>query len=167
MIKSFYGNTPKIHESCFIAENATVIGAVKLDKNVSVWYGAVIRGDDDSIVIGENSNVQDNSVIHNNQGYPVRIGKSVTIGHGAIIHGAELEDYVLVGMGAILMDGVKVGKNSIIGAGALCTEGMVIPEGSVVVGSPAKVIKKSEERNHIYADSNATAYIALAEAHKE
>lgn len=163
MEKSYKGKKPEISEICFIAENASVIGDVKIGPHTSVWFGAVIRGDEESIVIGENSNIQDNAVLHCDEGYPITIGDNVTVGHAAIVHGATIEDNVLVGMGAIVMNGAKIGKNSVIGAGAVCTENMVVPKGSVVVGIPAKVVKNSEEYNNSANTLNAVAYMDLAE----
>ncbi len=163
MIKPYNGIKPTIHESCFIAENASVIGDVCIGNNSSIWFGAVIRGDEDSIYIGENSNVQDNAVLHCDVGCPIKIGNFVTVGHGAIVHGATIGNNVLVGMGAVIMNGVKIGANSMIGAGAICTENMVIPNGSVVVGVPAKVIKNAEEHNKTLTTLNASAYVMLGE----
>lgn len=167
MIKTYQGNSPAIHESCFIAENATIIGQVKIGEKSSVWFGAVVRCEFEHVEIGENTNIQDCSIVHTDMGYPTVIGDNVTVGHGAIVHGATVGDNVLVGMGAILMNGVKVGKNTIIGAGALCTENMVIPEGAVVVGSPAKVVKTAEEYNLVYTSLNSIAYTELAAEYKK
>ncbi|MHC1629908.1 MAG: gamma carbonic anhydrase family protein [Methanoculleaceae archaeon] len=146
----------------FIAGSATVLGDVKLDSGVSIWYGAVIRGDRDRICIGEGTNIQDNAVIHTSAGYPVTIGRCCSVGHGAIIHGCTIGDNVLVGMGAIVMNGAAVGSGSLIGAGALVTEGSRIPPGSVVVGVPGKVVRKvrPEERSSIH--ENARVYMELA-----
>jgi len=163
MIKPYNGIKPTIHESCFVAENASVIGDVQIGSKSSVWFGAVIRGDEASIFIGENSNIQDNAVLHCDVGCPMKIGNFVTVGHGAIVHGATIGDNVLVGMGAIVMNGVEIGANSMIGAGAVCTEKMVIPNGSVVVGIPAKVIKNAEENNKSLIITNASAYVLLGE----
>ena len=163
MLISYKGKTPEIHESCFVAENASVIGDVTIGANCSVWFGAVIRGDEDGIVIGEGSNIQDNAVLHCNVGVPIKIGNNVTVGHNAIVHGATIGDNVIVGMGSIVMDGVQVGADSMIGAGAVCTENMIIPNGSVVVGIPAKIIKNTEEFNHSNAMVNASAYMEMAE----
>lgn len=167
MIKAYKGSSPEIHESCFVAENATVIGQVKIGEKSSIWFGAVVRCEFEHVEIGENTNIQDCSIVHTDMGYPTVIGNNVTVGHGAIVHGATVADNVLVGMGAILMNGVKVGKNTIIGAGALCTENMVIPEGAVVVGSPAKVIKTAEEYNLVYTSLNSIAYTELAAEYKK
>ena len=125
----------------FIAPNATVIGDVELGNHVSVWFGAVIRGDNDKIVIGERSNIQDNCVLHVDEGDPVIIGREVTVGHGAIVHGATVGDMSLIGMGAIVLNKAKIGKCCIIGANALVTSGMDIPDYSLVMGSPAKIVK--------------------------
>jgi carbonic anhydrase/acetyltransferase-like protein (isoleucine patch superfamily) len=146
----------------FVAENATVIGDVVLGDDVSVWFGAVIRGDKDRISIGPGSNVQDNAVIHTTTGFPVEIGAEVSIGHGAILHGCSIRDRVLVGMGAILLNGVVVGEGSIIGAGAVITEGKEIPAHSLVLGVPGKVIRETtpEQRDGIV--HNAREYVKLA-----
>ncbi len=125
----------------FIADTARVLGKVKLGNQVSVWFGAVLRGDLESITIGDRTNIQENCIVHVNYYAPVIIGQDNTIGHGAIIHGAEMGDYNTIGMGAIIMDNVKIGNGCIIGAGTLITERTVIPDGSVVVGSPGKIIR--------------------------
>ena len=146
----------------FIANTATVLGDVTLGEGSSVWFGAVIRGDRDSITIGIDSNIQDNAVVHTSRGSPAWIGDLVSVGHGAILHGCQIGDRVLVGMGAILMNGSVVGEGSLIGAGALVTEGTKIPPNSVVLGIPGKVIRKTTpaEREHIV--TNATEYRKLA-----
>jgi carbonic anhydrase/acetyltransferase-like protein (isoleucine patch superfamily) len=130
---------PTIHSSAWIVPGATVIGDVTLEEESSVWYGAVLRGDINRIIIGPRSNVQDNAVVHLDTDYPTMVGELVTIGHLAVMHACTVDDEVLVGMGAILLDDVEVGARSIIGANALVTMGMKIPPGSLVLGSPAKV----------------------------
>lgn len=125
----------------YIAPNATVIGNIELGDESSVWFGAVIRGDNDYIKIGKQSNIQDTVVLHVDEGVPVEIGNNVTVGHGAIIHGATVDDNCLIGIRATLLNNVKVGKNCIIGAHSLVTEGQIIPDNSLVLGSPAKIIK--------------------------
>ena len=127
----------------FIAPTATVIGDVSLGADTGIWFGAVVRGDKDRIEIGNGSNIQDNAVVHTSKGYPTLIGKEVSVGHGAILHGCTISDRVLVGMGAIVMNGAVVGEDSIIAAGAVVTEGAVIPPGSVVMGVPGKVVKQA------------------------
>ena len=118
----------QIHDTVFIAPGAVVLGDVTIGKNSGIWYNAVVRGDRDSIVIGKESNIQDNAVVHLGSGYPVEIGDHVTIGHGAIVHGCKIGDNTMIGMGAILMNGCKIGKNCIIGAGALVTQNVEIPD---------------------------------------
>lgn len=167
MIISYKDKKPQIHESCFVSENSSVIGDVCIGENTSVWFGAVIRGDEDSISIGKNSNVQDNSVLHCDVGYPISVGNNVTIGHNAIVHGATIGDNVLIGMGAIVMNGAVVGADSVIGAGSVCTERMVVPEGSVVVGIPGKIVKNAKEHNHSLTELNADAYVKLGKDYIE
>lgn len=140
-IETYEGHEPKIDESAFAANSADIIGRVTLEEESSVWYNATLRGDINEIVIGPKSNVQDNAVIHLSDDYGTYLGELVTIGHSAIIHAATVKDEVLVGMGACILDGAVIGERSIIGAQALVTGGMVIPPGSLVLGSPAKVVK--------------------------
>jgi carbonic anhydrase/acetyltransferase-like protein (isoleucine patch superfamily) len=136
---SFDGLTPRIGERVFLAPNATVIGAVTLAPEVSVMFGAVLRADRDTITVGEGSNLQDNVVVHGDPGFPAVIGEGVSVGHGAIVHGATVEDDCLIGMGARLLNGVIVGAGSLIAAGSVVLEGTVIPPGSLVAGVPGKV----------------------------
>jgi len=127
--------------SYFIADTAVVIGKVRLLKSASVWFGAVLRGDNEWIEVGEGSNIQDNSTCHTDPGFPLVIGKNVTVGHNVILHGCTLEDDSLVGMGAIVMNGAKIGRGAVVGAGSVITEGKQFPEYSLVIGSPARVIR--------------------------
>lgn len=146
MIKSFIHRSPVIDGSNFIAENAAVIGDVVLGTDASVWFSATVRGDVHRIRIGSRSNIQDNAVVHvTNQSAPTTIGDNVTVGHSAVIHGCTVRDRVLVGMGAIILDHADIGSDSIIGAGALITGGVVIPPRSLVLGSPAKVVRTLTE----------------------
>ncbi len=131
--------SPHIHETAYVAPNATVIGDVTLMEESSVWYGAVLRGDINRIILGPRSNVQDCAVVHLDDKFPTIIGELVTIGHGAIVHACTVDDEVLIGMGSIILDGTEIGARSIIGANALVTLGTKIPPGSLVLGSPAKV----------------------------
>lgn len=133
--------TPQLPAHYWVAPNASVIGNVRLEENASVWFGAVIRGDNELIIIGENSNVQDNCVLHSDPGAPLSIGRNCTIGHRAILHGCTIGDNSLVGMGATILNHAKIGRNCLIGANALITEGKVIPDNSLVVGAPGKVIR--------------------------
>src|SRR5260370_34671987 len=130
---------PTIHSSAWVVPGATVVGEVTLEEESGVWYGAVLRGDINRIIIGPRSNVQDNAVIHLDTDYPTVVGELVTIGHSAIVHACKIDNEVLVGMGVIILDDVEVGARSIIGANALVTMGMKIPHGSLVLGSPAKI----------------------------
>src|SRR5438874_13801142 len=125
----------------FIADTAVVIGKVRLLNSASVWFGAVLRGDNEWIEIGEGSNVQDNSTCHTDRGFPLTIGKNCTVGHNVILHGCTLEDGALVGMGSIIMNGARIGRGSIVGAGAVITEGKEYPEHSLIIGAPARVIR--------------------------
>jgi carbonic anhydrase/acetyltransferase-like protein (isoleucine patch superfamily) len=148
--------------SGFIAKNATVRGDVDMGEEVSVWFGAVIRADKDKIRIGNRSNVQDNAVLHTSTGHPVEIGNDVSVGHGAILHGCRIADRVLVGMGAIVLNGADIESDSILGAGTVVTEGFRIPPGSVVVGVPGKVIKEVSEQQRKHIVENARNYWTLA-----
>ena len=140
-IESYDGITPVIHKSAFTAASADIIGRVTIGEEASIWYNSTLRGDINEIVIGPKSNVQDNAVIHLSDDYGTYLGELVTIGHSAIVHAATIKDEVLVGMGACILDGAVIGERSIIGAQALVTGGMIIPPGSLVLGSPAKVVK--------------------------
>jgi carbonic anhydrase/acetyltransferase-like protein (isoleucine patch superfamily) len=126
----------------WIAPSAAVIGRVVLKKNASIWWGATLRGDNDPIVIGENSNVQDGSVLHTDTGSPLTIGANVTVGHMVMLHGCEIGDNTLVGIGSIVLNGARIGKNCLIGAGCLITEGKEIPDNSLVMGAPGKVVRE-------------------------
>jgi carbonic anhydrase/acetyltransferase-like protein (isoleucine patch superfamily) len=147
----------------FIAENSTVLGDVAIDEGSSVWFGAVIRGDRDAIRIGKGSNIQDNAVVHTSRGFPVSIGDYVSVGHGAILHGCTVSDQVLVGMGAILMNGSQVGEKSLIGAGAVVTEGTRIPARSLVLGVPGRVLRAISPEEEAAILTNAKEYRNLAE----
>jgi len=127
-------------EDFFVADNATVLGLVRLENNVSIWFNAVIRGDNALISIGENSNIQDGAVLHTDPGMPLTIGKNVTVGHKVMLHGCTIGDYSLIGINSVILNGAKVGKNCLIGANSLITAGKEIPDGSLVMGSPAKII---------------------------
>lgn len=166
MIGSFKGKTPEIAESCFIAENSTIIGDVHIGEKTSVWFGAVIRADMAGVTIGKNSNVQDNCVIHVGT-KPVKIGDGVTIGHGAIVHSAEIGDNALIGMGSVVLDGAVIGKNSVIGAGAVVTGGTVIPDNSLVVGVPGKVVRQNGLKEAASNKANAVIYTTMASSYKK
>ena len=135
-----YGNLrPQIDPAARVAENAVVVGDVTVEAGASLWYGAVLRGDEAPIRVGRDSNIQDNAVLHCDEDFPMTVGRVVTVGHGAILHGCTVEDGALIGMGAVLLNGCVIGADSLVAAGALVTQGAVIPPGSLVVGSPARV----------------------------
>ncbi|MCP3477495.1 gamma carbonic anhydrase family protein [Bradyrhizobium sp. CCGUVB1N3] len=144
----------------FIADTATVIGRVRLKPGASVWFGAVLRGDNEWIEIGEGSNVQDGSTCHTDLGFPLVIGQNCTVGHNVILHGCTVEDGALVGMGAIVMNGAKIGRNSIVGAGSVITEGKEFPERSLIIGSPARVIRTLDDAQVARMGSAAKFYVA-------
>lgn len=143
----------------YVAPGAAVIGNVTLGRQTSVWFNAVIRGDNDAIVIGDGSNIQDGAVLHVDQGHPLKIGERVTVGHKAILHGCTIGDNSLIGMNAVILNDAVIGKNCLIGANALVTEGMQIPDNSLVLGSPAKVRKQLDEKGIAMVGSAAQSYI--------
>lgn len=150
----------------WVAESAQVIGNVILEENASIWYGAVLRGDNDPITIGENSNIQDASVLHTDTGVPLTIGKNVTVGHMVMLHGCTIGENTLIGIGSTILNGAKIGKNCIIGAHSLIPEGKEIPDNSLVMGAPGKVVKPvSEHRTQVIAMS-AVHYVENWKRHK-
>ncbi len=159
MILELENQKPDTEKAAFIAENATIVGAVTLDEGASVWYGAVLRGDGDTIYVGKNTNIQDNVVLHVDPDHPIHIGDRVTVGHGCIIHGCTIGDDTLIGMGAIIMNGAKVGRNCLVGAGALITEGKEFPDGSLIMGTPAKVKSEVTEAQLIDIKESAEFYV--------
>lgn len=154
-------------DSIVICPGAQVIGNVELGEDVSIWHGAVLRGDTDSISIGNRSNVQDNCVVHCTEGYPVEIGENVSVGHGAVVHGCKLEDNVLIGMNATVLNGAHIGKNSIVGAGAVVSEGKEFPENSLILGVPAKRVKELNPEQIQMIQNNADNYVKLSKQYKE
>ena len=165
MFVSVCGKTPRDEGAAFVAENAVVAGEVTLAPGSTVWYGAVVRGDEGPIFIGENANVQDNAVLHCDAGGCIRLGRNVTVGHGAIVHGAEVGEGSLIGMHATLLNGCKVGSHCIVGAGALVPEGREIPDGTVAVGAPARAVKDIGKEQAAFCEYNAIAYVNLGREH--
>ena len=165
-LKKYLNSDPKIDPSVYIAEGATVIGAVNLKRNVSIWHSAVLRGDINTISIDEGSNIQDGSVVHLADEFGVSIGKFVTVGHSAVIHACTIDDECLVGINATILDGATIGKQSIIGANALVTKGSQIPEGSLVLGSPAKIVRTLSEKERSSLKPWAEKYIITARFQK-
>lgn len=151
--------TPEIAESAFLAPDAVILGDVHIGEDCSIWFHAVIRAESEEIRIGEGGNIQDNAVVHVDQGHPVTIGNYVTVGHGAIIHGCCIGDNTLIGMGAILLNGASIGKNCIIGAGALVTQNTIVPDNSMVIGSPACVKRQVLDQEVENNKRNAETYI--------
>lgn len=143
----------------FVAENATVIGNVELHDRSSIWFNVVIRGDNDPIIIGEGTNIQDGSVLHTDPGYTLKLGADVTVGHMAMLHGCEVGDGSLIGIGAVVLNGAKIGKGCLIGANALVPEGMEIPDYSLVVGSPAKIKRTLNDEQVAGLKQNAQHYV--------
>ena len=162
----YNGHEPQISPEAFLAPTATVIGQAEIQATASVFYGAVIRADTDKITLGEGSNLQDNAVIHTDEGIHARIGKGVSIGHGAVVHGATVEDNCLIGMNATLLNRSHIGAESLVAAGALVLEGTVIPPRSLVAGVPAKVRREltQEEVDHLH--QNAATYLTLSANHR-
>ncbi|SMC71604.1 Carbonic anhydrase or acetyltransferase, isoleucine patch superfamily [Fulvimarina manganoxydans] len=158
------GDAPQLPEdgSVFVAPGAHVIGRVRMGRNVGVWFGAVIRGDNEWMEIGEGTNIQDNSTLHSDFGLPLTIGAGCTIGHGAIVHGCTIGDNVLVGMGATILNGAVIGSDSIVGANALVTEGKTFPERSLIVGSPARAIRTLDDATIEKLKQSAADYVGNA-----
>ncbi|MER7838009.1 gamma carbonic anhydrase family protein [Streptomyces sp. NPDC096040] len=166
LIVGIGGREPKIEDDVFVAPTASVIGDVTLKAGASVWYGAVVRGDVERIVVGAQANVQDNVTLHADPGFPVRVGERVSIGHNAVVHGATVEDDCLVGMGATVLNGAVIGAGSLVAAQALVPQGMVVPAGSLVAGVPAKVRRELSEEERQGVTLNGTLYAELAKAHR-
>lgn len=161
-IRKYQGKKPRIDKTAYIEKSAEIIGDVQIGKDASVWNGAVLRGDMHYIRIGKNSSVQDNSIMHGTENkYPTIVGDNVSIGHGAIVHGCVIGDNCLIGMGSIILEGAEIGDWCIIGAGAVVTEGAKIPSGSIVLGVPAKIVKKVTEDHKIRITRNWKNYVKL------
>ena len=168
LIKTVRGNHPAFGENCWFAENATIVGEVRMGRDCTVWFNAVIRGDVNSITIGDRTNIQDGAVIHcTYQKSKTTIGNHVSIAHNAIVHGCTIEDNVLIGMGAIVMDGAIIGTGSIVAAGAIVTQNTIVPPGSIYAGNPARLLKAiSPEQAEVFART-ANNYVMYAEWFKE
>jgi carbonic anhydrase/acetyltransferase-like protein (isoleucine patch superfamily) len=167
MIYSLGSMQPKIADSVFVAPNASIIGNVEIAAHASVWFGVVVRADNEPMYVGEGSNIQDNSILHSDPGFPLTIGRDCTIGHQTMIHGCTIGDGSLVGMGATILNGAVIGKNCLIGAGALVTEKSVIPDNSLIVGMPAKVKRQLTADQIQDFKASASHYRANAMRFKE
>lgn len=167
MIREVGGHKPKIHPTAFVHETAEIIGKVTIEKDASVWPYCVLRGDIAEIVVGEGTNVQDNTVVHTNEGKPTILGKRISVGHSVILHGCEVKDDCIVGMGSILLDGVVVEPECIVGAGAVVSPNTTVPRGHLALGVPARAIRalKPEDLDHI--KRNARHYYELSETHRK
>jgi carbonic anhydrase/acetyltransferase-like protein (isoleucine patch superfamily) len=156
------GVTPEIADGCFVAPDAVLIGKVRLLKGASIWFGAVLRGDNEWITVGQDSNVQDHSIIHADPGQPVQIGRGVTIGHRVIIHSAMVGDHSLIGMGATLLNRARIGAQSLVGAASLVTEGKTFEDGKMILGSPAKAMRDLTPEQMAGLKTSAEIYVANA-----
>ncbi|MCZ2403034.1 gamma carbonic anhydrase family protein [Paenarthrobacter sp. Z7-10] len=162
----FGGKTPIVHETAFVASNATLIGNVQLGPDASAFYGVVVRGDTAAILVGAGSNLQDNVVLHADPGFPTTLGAGVSVGHSAVVHGCTVEDDCLIGMGATVMNGAVIGAGSLVAGGAVVLEGAVIPPRSLVAGVPAKVRRQLTDEEFDGVQQNAARYVQLAREHK-
>ena len=159
-------HAPEIDPSAFVADTATLVGRVRLAANASVWFGTTLRGDNEPITIGENSNVQEGTVMHTDPGYPLDIGKNVTTGHQAMLHGCTVGDGSLIGIQAVVLNGARIGKGCLVGAGALVTEGKEFPDHSLILGSPAKVVRTLTQEDLLRLEGNAANYVARGQLFK-
>tara|TARA_B100000029_G_scaffold510663_1_gene602689 strand:+ start:1119 stop:1646 length:528 start_codon:yes stop_codon:yes gene_type:complete len=163
LIYDLANSSPQIDDDVFVADNAIIIGSVTISARASIWYSTVLRGDNDIIEIGERSNVQDGTVIHVDQGIPTTIGKNVSIGHNCMLHGCRIGDGSLIGIGTIILDHARVGAQSLVGANSLITEGKTFPDRSLILGSPAKVIRELTDDEIAKISDNATIYVTKAD----
>ena len=160
-------HTPQLDEGAWAAPGATLIGRVHLHADASIWYGAVLRGDNEDITVGEGSNVQDGCVLHADPGFPATVGRGVTVGHRAVLHGCTVGDDCLIGMGAVVLNGAVIGEGSLIAAGAVVLEGTEVPPGSMVAGTPAKVRRELTEDERARLRLSAEVYVANAGRHRD
>ncbi|HJV88299.1 MAG TPA: gamma carbonic anhydrase family protein [Noviherbaspirillum sp.] len=158
---------PQIDSSAYITDSANIIGKVRIEANASIWFNVTIRGDNELITVGENSNVQESSVLHTDPGCPLTIGKSVTVGHQAMLHGCTVGDGALIGIQAVILNGAKIGKNCLVGAGALVTEGKEFPDNSLIIGSPAKAVRTLGEDEIARLKANNATYVERGQLFKK
>lgn len=158
--------SPNVHPEAFVAPNATVVGRVSLGREASVWYGCVLRGDVEPITVGDQSNVQDQTIVHIDEGFPTRIGARVGVGHRCLLHGCVIEDECLIGMGAIVLNGVVIESGSVIAAGALVTENTRVPAGSLAMGVPARVVRSVDDELRARIERTWRDYVRLAREHR-
>lgn len=160
-------HAPDIDPSAYITDSANVIGKARVEANASIWFNVTLRGDNELITIGENSNVQEGAVLHTDPGYPLTIGKNVTVGHQAMLHGCTIGDGSLVGIQAVILNGAKIGKNCLVGAGALVTEGKEFPDNSLILGSPAKAVRMLTENDIARLQFGTAVYVKRAQQFKQ
>jgi carbonic anhydrase/acetyltransferase-like protein (isoleucine patch superfamily) len=165
-IYQFGDEAPSIHAEAWVADTATVIGRVTLERQASVWYGAVLRGDNDRMTIGQGSNIQDGSVLHVDAGVPLSIGAGVSVGHQVMLHGCTIGDGTLVGIQSVVLNGARIGRHCLIGAGALVTEGKEFPDGVMILGSPAKVVRELTPQQITHLQVIARHYVEQLERHR-
>ena len=166
-IFKFKTYSPNIESSAWIAHDANIIGKVKILKKASIWFGATLRGDNEEILLGQGSNIQENCVLHTDHGFPSNIGTNCTIGHSVILHGCSIADNTLIGMGSTILNGAQIGKGCLIGAGSLITENKVIPDNSLVVGSPGRVLRKVTEEEIKAIIENGQHYVNTSKKYKK
>ena len=164
---SLNGVAPDCHEESWVAPNATLIGKVSLAKDASVWWQAVLRGDNEPLVVGEGSNIQDFAMLHTDPGIPLTVGRDVTIGHHVTLHSCIIGDGALIGIGATVLNNAQIGRNCLVCAGALVTEGKAFPEGSLIVGSPAKAVRQMSEQQIAAIRLNTTYYVQNAKRYRD
>ena len=165
-VYALHDTVPQVHETAWVADGATVIGNVILEEQASVWYGAVIRGDNELITVGRGSNVQDGSVLHTDHGFPLSVGEGVTVGHQVTLHGCTIGDGSLIGIQAVVLNGARIGRNCLVGAGSLVTEGKEFPDNSLIMGSPAKVVRELSPEQAQRLRQSARNYVANAARHR-
>jgi carbonic anhydrase/acetyltransferase-like protein (isoleucine patch superfamily) len=158
---------PDIDPSAYITDSANVIGNVRIEANANIWFGVTIRGDNELITVGENSNVQEASVLHTDPGFPLTIGKNVTVGHQAMLHGCTIGEGSLIGIQAVILNGAKIGKNCLVGAGALVTEGKEFPDNSLIIGTPAKVARTLSEEDIARLSGISSNYVTRGQFYKQ
>jgi len=167
MIYELGDRKPQIHETVFIAQSADIIGSVIMEEDSSAWFGVVMRGDNDPITVGVGTNVQDGSVLHTDAGIPLTLGRDVTVGHKVMLHGCVIGDNTLVGINCVVLNRASIGKNCLIGANALITEGMSVPDGSMVLGSPGKIVRQISEQQIRVFRGMARHYVENARRYRE
>ena len=166
-VYALFDTAPQVHETAWVADDATVIGNVRLEAESSVWYGAVIRCDNEPITVGRGSNVQDGSVLHTDHGFPLTLGEGVTVGHQVTLHGCTIGDGSLIGIQAVVLNGARIGRNCLVGAGSLVTEGKEFPDNSLIMGSPAKVVRELSPEQAQRLRQSALNYVANAARHRD